>query len=361
VGDVSSLNEHRFLVTGAYGCIGAWVLRDLLAKGAGAVAADLADSSPRLGLVLDDEHDERLVRVRLDVTDLAALERVIDEQGITRVIHLAALQVPFCRADPPLGAAVNVVGTVNVLEAARRWRDRIPHVVYASSIAVYGAPDGDPARSDDGDPARSDDGDPARSDDGDPARSDDGDPARSDDGVPGTLYGVYKRAGELAAARYWLDDQLPSIGLRPHTVFGPARDQGLTSAPTMAMLAAAAQRPYKIPFGGAAQFQYAPDVATAFVQAALADAESAAVHNLRGVVCSIAELVEMIVEACPHAAGSISFDETPLPFPAQVDSDGLEDAIGVLNETPLPAAVRDTVERFRVALSADRIDPAILQ
>ena len=59
---------------------------------------------------------------------------------MTHVIHLAALQVPFCRADPPLGARVNVVGTVNVFEAvARRGDGGIAPVVYASSIAAYDA------------------------------------------------------------------------------------------------------------------------------------------------------------------------------------------------------------------------------
>src|ERR1700733_6129111 len=200
----TSPGEHRFLVTGAYGCIGAWVLRDLLSAGAEVVAADLAEGSPRLALVLEDEHDENLTREVVDVTDLLALEQLLDRHGITRIIHLAALQVPFCRADPPLGAAVNVVGTVNVLEAARRRRGQIGHVGYASSIAAYDAAAGVPRAS------------------------------MTD--VPATLYGVYKRAGEQAAMRYWLDDGLASIGLRPHTVFGPARDQGVTSAPTMAML-----------------------------------------------------------------------------------------------------------------------------
>ncbi len=327
--DVSSLDEHRFLVTGAYGCIGTWVLRELLAGGAGVVAADLSNGSPRLGLVLDDEHDERLQRVVLDVTDLAALERIIDQQAISRVIHLAALQVPFCRADPPLGAAVNVVGTVNVLEAVRRRRDQIAHVVYASSIAAFDSPDTNGAGA-------------------------------SMSATPGTLYGVYKRAGEQASMRYWLDDGVPSIGLRPHTVFGPARDQGLTSATTTAMLAAAAQRPYAIPYGGGAQFQYAPDVARAFVQAALADVENASVHNLRGVACSIPDVIEHIVDACPEAAGSISCGEMPLSFPATVDSDGLEDTIGELRETPMAGAVKETIERFRTALAEDRIDLSIL-
>jgi UDP-glucuronate 4-epimerase len=320
--------QHRFLVTGAYGCIGAWVLRELLVAGAQVVAADLADGSPRLALVLEDEHDEHLIREVVDVTDLPALEHVLDRHEITRIVHLAALQVPFCRADPPLGAAVNVVGTVNVFEAARRRRDRIGHVVYASSIAAYDSPNGVPEAS------------------------------MID--VPGTLYGIYKRATEHTAQRYWIDESLASIGLRPHTVYGPARDQGLTSAPTMAMLAAAAGRPYAIPYGGRAQFQYAPDVAKAFVQAALAEPRSATVHNLRGSASSVAEVVDAIVAACPAAEGSISWGETELAFPPTVDSDGLDDAIGPLQETALAAGVADTIARFRIALDDHRLDPSIL-
>ena len=60
-----------------------------------------------------------------DITDLEQVERVLDDDAITHVIHLAALQVPFCRADPPLGARVNVLGTVNVFEAVKRRADRI--------------------------------------------------------------------------------------------------------------------------------------------------------------------------------------------------------------------------------------------
>jgi UDP-glucuronate 4-epimerase len=252
----------------------------------------------------------------------------LDEYEITRIVHLAALQVPFCRADPPLGAAVNVVGTVNILEAARRRRDRIPHVVYASSIAALG--------------------------------SDDGQSGATSPALPGTIYGVYKRADEQLAIRYWLDYGLPSIGLRPHTVFGPARDQGLTSAPTMAMLAAAAGRAYKIPYGGGAQFQYAPDVAQAFVAAALADVTNASVHNLRGAARAIGDVVDTIVRAAPEADGLITYEGDPLSFPATVESDGLDSAIGQLEETPFATAVQETIVRFRAALADRRIDLAIL-
>ena len=174
-----------------------------------------------------------MVHVQCDITDLTALERVIDEREITNVIHLAALQVPFVRADPVLGARVNVLGTVNVLEAVRRRGEKMGPVVYASSIAVYGAAG-----------------------------------TLAADDHPGTLYGVFKRDNESTALRYFEDYGVSSIGLRPHTVYGPARDQGLTSAPTTAMVAAAAHVRFHIPFGGSAQLQYAPDVGEAFALAA---------------------------------------------------------------------------------------------
>ena len=91
-------------------------------------------------------------------------------------------------------------------------------------------------------------------------------------GHPGTIYGVYKRANESTAAVYLAENGVSSTGLRPHTVYGVGRDQGVTSAPTTAMLAAAAGTPFTIPYGGAAQLQLARDVARAFIAASLAGA-----------------------------------------------------------------------------------------
>src|SRR5207247_7202206 len=76
--------------------------------------------------------------VRGDVTDFEALDRAVADLGISRLIHLAALQVPLCAADPRRGAEVNVVGTLNVFEVARRRKDQVRRVVYASSAAVFG-------------------------------------------------------------------------------------------------------------------------------------------------------------------------------------------------------------------------------
>jgi nucleoside-diphosphate-sugar epimerase len=321
-------STERFLVTGAYGCIGAWTVRQLVSEGVYVVALDVSDDPRRMKLLVGPNELSLVHRVRVDITDLDLLELTLDEQEITNVIHLAALQVPFCRDDPPLGARVNVVGTVNVLEAVARRRSRMAPLLYASSIAAYEEIEHDEDRR-----------------------------PSADGGVPGTLYGVYKRANEAAAAVYWRDRGLASIGLRPHTVYGPGRDQGLTSAPTRAMLAAAAGASFRIPYGGRFQFQYAPDVARAFIEASRTAFEGASVHNLAGHLVHMSDVVAAIESAAPEASGTITYDDTRLPFPDEVDSSSLSGLIGPLSETPLDEGVADTIGRFRRLLGEGFLAP----
>ena len=77
-------------------------------------------SQHRLRMLLSDEELARVTISTGDITDGDALGAILDAHGITNVIHLAALQVPFCRADPVRGAQVNVVGTVVVFEQVRQ-------------------------------------------------------------------------------------------------------------------------------------------------------------------------------------------------------------------------------------------------
>ena len=294
-----------YLVTGALGALGAWVVRSLLDRGQAVVTYDLGGSDHRLRLALSPDELAALTRVDGDVTDLGALERVMDEHDVTGVIHLAALQVPFVREDPVLGSRVNVTGTTNVLEAVRRRGDGMRPTVYASSIAAL----------------------------------------RGDAAYPSTLYGVFKLANEGTAAGYFADFGVPSIGLRPHTIYGPGRDQGLTSAPTAAMVAAARGEAYEIPFGGSLQLQYVADAGEAFVRASDAGADGASVHNLDGPVASVEEIVAAIQAAVPDAR--ITHGSDPLPFPPQVDSSSFEALIGGPTARPLEQGVAEAIERFR--------------
>lgn len=317
--------DERFLVTGALGCIGAWVVRNLVQSGVPTTVLDLANEPRRMRLIMSDDELAQVRFITGDITDLATVERALGEAGVTHLIHLAALQVPFCKADPVLGSRVNVVGTINVFEAARRAG--LPRVVYASSIAVYGPADEYPPE---------------------PVAHEA--PLR-----PRTLYGVYKQANEGSARVYWLDHGLSSIGLRPYVVYGPGRDQGLTSDPTKAMLAAAAGRPYHLGFGGRFDLQLADDVAKTFIQAARTPFTRAEVFNLRGQFVHVRDIVAAIEAAEPGARGLITFVETPLPFPEDMDEAPLTAALGPLPNTPLAEGVATTIQMFKQALAAGRL------
>ncbi|HKG55820.1 MAG TPA: SDR family oxidoreductase [Candidatus Limnocylindrales bacterium] len=323
--------DERFLVTGALGCIGAWTVRTLVREGTRVVAFDLAGDTKRLRLIMTPDELAQVEFVRGDITQLDQVGEALDAHRITNVIHLAALQVPFARADPPRGALVNVVGTVNLFEAAKRRGDRIRRVVYMSSIGMFDTADAD-----------------------------------GRDGVlhvdatahPRTHYGVYKLANEGNARVYWIDDGLSTIGLRPMTVYGPGRDQGMTSGPTKAILAATLGRPYRIAFGGRTLLQYAEDVAATAIAASRSDITGARVFNLGGSMVAIEDVVDAIEATLPAARGLVTFDPQPLPFPDSIDATGT-DVIGDVRITPLGEAIRRTVDVFTARLAAGDLDPVV--
>lgn len=306
--------SERFLITGALGCIGAWTARALVREGIPVVAFDLGTSRHRLELIMSSEELEQVLFVTGDITDLDALGRVLDDHEITNVIHLAAMLIPLAKADPPRGAHVNVVGTVNVFAAVKARRERVRGVAYASSAAAYDAADGVRVAED----------------------------AR---GRPVTHYGVHKQANEGTARVYWLDDAVPSIGLRPYIVYGPGRDTGLTADPTLAMQAAARGEGFRIGFGGRSQLQYAPDAAQAFIAASRSCAEGALVANLGGPAVHMAEVVAAIEAAAPEVAGRVTYEDRQLPFPEEFEAKAFPAPV-----TPLEVGIRETIEHFRARL-----------
>ena len=135
-------------------------------------------------------------------------------------------------------------------------------------------------------------------------------------------------------ARVYHDELgVPSIGLRPYVVYGPGRDQGMTSGPTVAMLAAVRGEPCHIGYSGTAQYDYAPDVARALVVAAHSGTEGAAVYNVPGAIAPMAEVVARIQAVVPGA--EITFDGAPLPFPPVLEAVGFDRDIGPFPRTPL--------------------------
>jgi UDP-glucuronate 4-epimerase len=324
---VSPGANERFLVTGALGCIGAWTVRALVREGVPVVAFDVGNDPRRLALIMTPDELARVTFVGGDITDLESLERALGDHGITNVVHLAALQVPFCRADPPLGARVNVVGTVNVFEAARRRAgagEAMAPIVYTGSIGMYSASDVDAATG---------------------QLREDADPH------PGNHYGVYKYANEGTARIYWADSGVPSVGLRPMTVYGAGRDQGMTSSPTVAIAAAVLGTPFRIAFGGSTLYQYAEDVAATLLLASRAGPAGAQVFNLGGSPVAMDDWVDAIDAVVPGARTLITYEPKPLPFPSDIQHDSLR-VLGDIPVTPYRDAIAATARIYR-ELAAD--------
>src|ERR1044071_4235022 len=184
------------LVTGAAGFIGFHVAMTLLDRGERVIGIDN----------LNDYYDVSLKEARLAKlrehrdfifakADVADRERIFDlvesHSDLRDVIHLAAQAgVRYSLQDPYCYIEANVMGTLVMLEAARRIRG-LRGLVYASSSSVYGANIKQPFSVDD----------------------------RADH--PVSLYGATKRSCELMAESYSRLFGLPATGLRFFTVYGP--------------------------------------------------------------------------------------------------------------------------------------------
>jgi UDP-glucose 4-epimerase len=322
----------RVLLTGGYGCIGSWIIRHLLDRGDQVWVYDLRQDTRRLRLLLPEDRLADVPFVEGNVTDLNALRRAIDANRVTHVMHLAGLQVPTCRADPILGATVNVVGTLAVFEAVRLARPQVQRLVYASSAAVYGPPDlyyppGDSKPLPDDAPL-----------------------------IPSSHYGVFKICNEGNARIYYQDFGLSSIGLRPWTVYGVGRDFGMTSEPTKAIKAIALRRPYAISYGGRQDLQYADDVAKVFVRALEVPYEGAKSYNLRGSVVDLATFHRELCAVAPEAADLVTFGDRQLGIAYDLDDSALQRDLGPLPATPLVEGIRRTLAMFRSLAAEGRLD-----
>lgn len=295
------------LVTGAGGCIGSWTLALLQRAGVPVVAFDLTDDKRRPALLIDQAALAAIPWRTGDIADTERVQAVVRDHDIAAIIHLAALQVPFCAADPVAGARVNVVGTTNIFEAARGAG--IKRLAYASSIAAHGM---------------------------------------TGPYLP-TLYGAYKLCDEMIARVYAQDWQVPSVGLRPGVVYGVGRDQGVTSKTTVAILAAAADRPYAMPFSGAVSALHAGEAASAFIRAVSTPRDQAPVFDLNGIATTVEDWLAHIRRLQPQARLTIAGD--PLPFPADLSDAPVRDYLGDYGQVPLATGIERTFEAFRGLLA----------
>ncbi|WP_146344801.1 NAD-dependent epimerase/dehydratase family protein [Phaeobacter marinintestinus] len=305
--------EGPVLVTGAGGCIGSWTVAVLARSGVEVVAFDLRDDRTRPALVMGEDLARTLTWEAGDITDADGLNEICDRHGVRSIIHLAGLQVPFCKANPAAGARVNVEGTINVLETARRLE--LKRLAYASSSAIYGMPPGE--------------------------------------GRLSTLYGAYKLANEYSAKVFWLDWGVPSVGIRPNVVYGVARDQGLTSGFSAGLAHAVRGEAFEIGLGGPISWLYAGEAAAAFIAAISQDGADAPVFDLNGACMTIEDGIEILTGLMPDH--QVTTTGTLLPIPGDLDDAPIRAHVGAYPSVTPEEGIRQTLRAFRQLQAEGRL------
>lgn len=279
----------RVALTGALGVNGVFVLRELLAHG-----ADLLATSHVRDFGLAPELENQVGFERVDVCRLDELRESFAAFRPEVIIHLAAILPVEAQADPRRGFEVNVMGTANVLAAARELGTR--RVVFTSSKAAYGAVGGEH---------------------GHPTYRPIGEDDRCN---PRAVYDHAKLASEGLGANFARTGGPEFVALRFATIFGPGKvgKHGPMSLASSIVEDAVAGRTVRIERGGDQRddYIYAVPAAEAIVAAALHPAPlKHHVYNIgSGRGTSLTEYAALVKSEVPEARQEIGPGLDPMGF-----------------------------------------------
>ncbi len=261
-----NINGARILVTGGAGLIGSSTIELLLREHAcGQIVIFDNLVRGRLANVERSLTDPRVSFIEGDIADVPAIERVT--RGMDAVIHLAALRITACAAEPREALKVMCDGSFNVVEAARLAG--VQRVVAASSASVYGLADSFPTREDHH-------------------------PYNNR-----TWYGASKVMLEGLLRSYHAMYGLPYVAMRYFNVYGPRMDiHGKYTEVLIRWMERIANGQPPLILGDGLQtmdFVYIDDVARANVAALLADCEDEVFNVASGTETSLGELASALL------------------------------------------------------------------
>lgn len=285
------MNKKGILVTGGSGLVGANAVRMLLERGEQPVVFDVVVNERLLEAVGVDV--KTLSVVRGDILDLPGLISAIRDHDIGRIIHLAAFLGEEVQRRPYSGVRLNLLGTVNVLEAARL--EGVLRVVLSSSGTVYLGSLGE------------------------------GGPMKIDETIPLnplSIYAATKAGSEFLGRTYAQRFGFEFVVVRFAALYGPSpaglkatREQAIQQMVRAAMTgnAAAIKWPY-----GPAELLYGKDAAKGAV---LACVKENLKHNIfhigSGEIATGEEIVRALKRHFPKAVITLVKGEKPMPYPEE--------------------------------------------
>lgn len=261
------MKDKRVVITGGAGFIGSNIAEELSPDNEITIIDDLSS-----GRIQNIEHLMKRPKVQFirgSIIDLSLLQKAL--AGADYIFHQAALaSVPLSIEDPIRTNEVNILGTVNVLVAARDCQ--IKKVVFSSSCAIYGDTPSLPARE-------------------------------TMPASPLSPYAVTKAAGEQYCTVFHHVYGLPAVSLRYFNVYGPKQDPKSQYAAVIPKFITAAlhHRPLTI-FGDGNQtrdFVFVKDVVSANILAAESDVTG--VFNVgSGQQTSVIQLATLVQRLAAH-------------------------------------------------------------
>src|SRR5271170_2960165 len=315
----------RVLITGGMGVIGAEASRKFVREG-------------HRPVVYARHRDESLIRDIVDkidielgsILDRARLAEVVKARGITHVVHTAAYISALSAAQPAESVEINVMGTVNVLEAARAAN--IARVVYTSAKGIYG-----------------------------PFLGEYGSPAyklvtEDHPKEPKRIYDSAKLMGEHATL-YWGTLGLDVVILRFATTYGPGKTarHGKMGVTSQIVEAPFNGEPFHHPYGAQAKddFVYNKDSALGVYLATVADKVPSRVYNIgSGEGLTLNDMAAAIRKRIPSADIAIgpgdNFLGMPYPPHGVYDVSRARNELGFKPEYDIDAAVADYVKSLEL-------------
>ncbi|MFA7423810.1 MAG: NAD(P)-dependent oxidoreductase [Desulfosarcinaceae bacterium] len=290
------------LVFGGTGFVGLRVVEMLLDAG------DQVRVASRNPWSIADHPGGRLERVAVDIRNYADVVKAFDGMACDTVIHVAYALTAEGENDPHKAAETNVMGTMNIFEAARL--NKVRRVVFCSSIAAY-AP-----------------------------QASYGDRSVTEDESlmqPSSIYGATKVFNEFMAQRFAKRYAMEIVSVRISAVYGSSRaDRGVTAWTSRLVAGAVSGDPVHLAIRPdmKASLIYVDDSAEQLVRLAKVEALQHRVYNSGGATATPGEFAAIVARYCPGARIDFNLEAPLWPYPYQVDGSRLESEVGFHLRTP---------------------------